>query len=96
MTFFGLPAGVSELDLFNNLGPLLDHDHVTAHYSVDSYLVGLHEVPANLVDQSAYWYSVWSHRRDHTWKGFVQLELGDDNADALKLLSGLPSEEGVA
>lgn len=33
-----------------------------------------------LTRHSAYWYSVWSHRRNQLWKGFVQVDLapGED------------------
>lgn len=36
----------------------------------------------------AYWYSLWSHRReDQRWKGFVELSLSDDDADAVDWLA---------
>jgi hypothetical protein len=28
-----------------------------------------------LVAQSSYWYSMWSHRRNQAWKGFLQIDL---------------------
>jgi hypothetical protein len=37
--------------------------------------------PERLTRQSAYWYSVWSHRRNQRWKGFVHVDLAP-SADA--------------
>ena len=31
--------------------------------------------PEPLVRQSTYWYSLWSHRRNGQWKGFLQIDL---------------------
>lgn len=27
------------------------------------------------IQRVSYWYSMWSHRRDGVWKGFVQVDL---------------------
>ncbi|HNO14481.1 MAG TPA: hypothetical protein PKM96_09835, partial [Accumulibacter sp.] len=33
-------------------------------------------LPANeLVERSAYWYSMWSHRRNQVWKGYLEVDL---------------------
>ena len=33
-------------------------------------------MPANeLVERSAYWYSMWSHRRNQAWKGYLEVDL---------------------
>jgi len=54
----------------------LDHDWVKQTYAVDHYFVELNQMsPANLVSKAAYWYSMWSHRRDAAWKGFLQVDL---------------------
>jgi hypothetical protein len=70
-----------------------DHDQVKEVFSVDHYwLEVLQQDPVELVHQSAYWYSVWSHRRNRAWKGFVEVSLdpaGDAEAHAaLKHLAG--------
>lgn len=55
---------------------VLDHDHAKATYLVDSYFVEINLLPPdNLVKQSTYWYSMWSHRRNQDWKGYLQLDL---------------------
>lgn len=43
------------------------------------------------VKNIAYWYSLWSHRRDGLWKGFVQVDLDpaqDGDARAVLNLAG--------
>lgn len=61
----------------------LDHAPAKARFSVDSHFVELDEIPPReLAIWSAYWYSVWAHRRNQAWKGFLQVEL-QPNEDAL-------------
>lgn len=56
-------------------------------YHVDAYLQDLSDTPAALVKKPSYWYSMWSHRRNHVWKGFVQVDLDpmDDGASIIEL-----------
>lgn len=78
-----LPANPSPADL-----DALDHDLAKANFSVDSYFVEMDAVtPRQLTAYSAYWYSVWAHRRNLAWKGFLQVELqpGDDASACLWL-----------
>jgi hypothetical protein len=47
-----------------------------ARFKVDSFLIELDATPPrDLTLISAYWYSVWSHRRTAEWKGFLQVDL---------------------
>lgn len=64
----GVADGMPEL--------LGDHDVVHEFRHVDHYWVEMSKLdPEFLVAESAYWYSMWSHRRNKTWKGFVQIDL---------------------
>lgn len=83
VTFFRLPQGRSQRDLLSAQPQLFDHNDVKTSYRVDAYLADLGMNPERLARQSAYWYSVWSHRRNQLWKGFVQVDLA-------------PTEDGVA
>lgn len=78
VTFLHTPKfEVSDADL-----AALDHGQVKERYKVDSYLIELEEISLdNLVNLSAYWYSLWSHRRNQAWKGFLQIDLdpAEDN-----------------
>lgn len=71
---------------------LFDHDWVKANFSVDHYFVELNLPSQELVSWSAYWYSVWSHRRTQLWKGFLEIELtpkDDDTARAQLVVEDL-------
>jgi hypothetical protein len=60
------------------------------------YLVHLGLDPKELAGHSAYWYSMWSHRRSQLWKGFVQVALtADDDAAAAATLASLGSAGGA-
>ena len=55
---------------------LFDTDAVRARFLTDSYYVALDtQSQEELVTVCTYWYSMWSHRRDGSWKGFLQLDL---------------------
>jgi len=66
----------------------LDHDGAKKRFLVDAYVIEIDLLDSRrIVEQSAYWYSMWSHRRTRTWKGFVQVELApDEDADAAAAL----------
>ncbi len=67
----------------------VEHGAAKTNFSVDSYFVELDELPPReLTLWSAYWYSMWSHRRTQAWKGFLQVELAPtEDAEALAWLS---------
>lgn len=53
----------------------LDHDVAKDRFSVDGYFLELDAVPPReLTFWAAYWYSLWAHRRNQAWKGFLQVE----------------------
>ena len=74
---------------------VLDHDAAKARFLVDSYFVEINQLPAEaIVQQSAYWYSMWSHRRNQAWKGYLQIDLNpDQDADARERLTLLDGQE---
>jgi hypothetical protein len=93
VTFYRLPLGLAQRDLIAGVGPLLG-EAAKQRYLVDGYLVDLGMRPERLVRQSAYWYSVWSHRRNMTWKGFVEVPLApDDDVAAAELLKSVMDRE---
>lgn len=73
VSFVHIPVGFAptpaQLDV-------LDHDHAKVTYLVDSYFVEINLLPPdNLIKKSTYWYSMWSHRRNQDWKGYLQVDL---------------------
>ena len=86
--FFDLPNGLSQQELFNQQRPLFDQHQIKKEYLVDAYFAILGQ-PTNSrqVKQIAYWYSIWSHRRNGLWKGFLQVDLNpSQDKEAQELL----------
>ncbi len=100
VTFFDLPAGKSQMDiqqLFPDLFPTTRdaHQKLKDTFCVDAYYEHLGKAPSRLVRQSSYWYSMWSHRRNQAWKGYVQIGLAPtDDALAIAQLDNL-ARQGV-
>jgi hypothetical protein len=68
---------------------LFDPGRAKVHFLVDHYMVATDVTfDADQASWVAYWYSMWSHRRDdRRWKGFVQLSLAEDDSNATAWLS---------
>ncbi|MBF0240398.1 MAG: hypothetical protein HQM12_22060 [SAR324 cluster bacterium] len=76
VTFFYVPENLDQQSLMGRNGDLFDPKKTKSKFSVDSYSFILgRPMEKHHIKLIAYWYSLWSHRRDHTWKGFVQVEL---------------------
>ncbi|SMF95013.1 hypothetical protein SAMN02949497_2353 [Methylomagnum ishizawai] len=102
VTFYQLPPNVSQTDLLNK-APLLFPATKSARkafkaiYHTDAYMVCLDTtLQERLVASSAYWYSMWSHRRNQLWKGYLQIDLApveDVAAKAILIGSGNPGAQ---
>lgn len=93
VTFYHLPRGTSQRQLADKLPDLVDHTLMRSTFRVDAYLVHLGMRPERLTEHSAYWYSMWSHRRSQLWKGFVQVELQpEEDAAASATLASLGAQ----
>lgn len=91
VTYFDLPSGETQATLFAKAGNLFSNRHVKATYLVDAYPDVLGELfSARHIRKISYWYSMWSHRRDGIWKGFIQVDLDpQEDVDARQVLSVL-------
>jgi hypothetical protein len=95
VTFFDLPAGKSQMYIqqqFPDLFPSsrIAHQKLKDTYCVDAYYEDLGKPPSRLVRQSSYWYSMWSHRRNQAWKGYLQIDLApNDDSSAIAQLDNL-------
>ncbi len=89
VTYFNLPGGETQVTLHAKAGMLFNSNHVKTTYLVDAYPSVLGEpVSARHVRQISYWYSMWSHRRDGIWKGFIQVDLSpQEDIDAKQVLN---------
>lgn len=95
VTFYRLPAGKSQKDLLSQFPQLFDHQQTKVSYHVDSYLVHLGMTAERLIAQGTYWYSMWSHRRNQTWKGYVQIDLTQTEDTSAKAALDRLSNQGV-
>jgi hypothetical protein len=92
VTFYDLPVGFNQLQaalLFPDVFPRTAAERLAlkATLFVDAFIVSLGLPRPVLVQRSSYWYSMWSHRRDATWKGYLQIDLdpAEDPLAALQL-----------
>lgn len=84
VTFVPLGNRTRQLQLIGSHRFLFSPQEAKSRFLVDHYLVATDQpFDATQARRVAYWYSMWSHRRgDEHWKGFVELSLSDDDADA--------------
>jgi hypothetical protein len=71
---------------------LLVRKQVKAKYKVDHFLLPLVSHPWQLVNNTKYFYGLFSHRRDRLWKGMLEVGMSDMTEDqaALATLRSLP------
>ncbi len=95
VTFVALGGATGPQALFSKAPQLFDSDALRAELSVDHYWVDLNgEARAPFARRVAYWYSMWSHRRDGLWKGFIELDLAATDEEAISALHVGPNGEG--
>jgi hypothetical protein len=96
VTFFHLPAGKTQKSLVDASPRLFTPVETRQDYSVDAYFVQLNgDAPEPLVGLSAYWYSMWSHRRNGQWKGYLQIDLSSTEDPVAKAnLDGMANQGG--
>jgi hypothetical protein len=75
VTFFELPAGQTQADVLNRNRNLFDRKKTKAAYRVDAFPLCLGGAAKPLIERSTCWYSLWSHRRDLRWKGYLEVGL---------------------
>lgn len=95
VTFFRVAANDTPDAVLARNPDLFDHAKVKENFKVDGFLVSLDVDAAFLVSASAYWYGVWSHRRDGIWKGFVDVDLTPSDGPAIELHKTLSAAGGT-
>lgn len=82
VTFFDIPDGQDQFSLMNKDINLFLPELAEWRknlFMVDSYWQPLSTTPEKLVERTVYWYSMWAHKRDLSWKGFLQIPLSNDD-----------------
>lgn len=97
VTFFELPNGMAGQEGLLEAGAAIWRRE-KAEYRVDAYYEELGQpVGRSEVQRISYWYSLWSHRRDGIWKGFLQVDLDPQHdVEARANLDASAQEEGDA
>ena len=91
VTFLEDDISISDDDLSE-----LEYHHIKSKYFVDTQYLELAKItPREITEYSAFWYGVWSHKRNHIWKGYLKVELApDEDNQAADLLLKLSQERG--
>ena len=94
VTFAFSPTGFSTAQITGLIADnptLFNNAAAKEKYGCDAYVVPLDKSPENLVKRTAYYFSLFSHRRsDQVWKGLLQIPLESDDALARELLQNFP------
>ncbi|MBN1981105.1 MAG: hypothetical protein JW795_06215 [Chitinivibrionales bacterium] len=86
VTFFHLPAGKTQVELFSDVPHVFDKKAIKHRYRVDNYFVCLSSAMSEeLIERSTYWYSLWSHRRNFQWKGYLRIDLSNRLDEAARI-----------
>jgi hypothetical protein len=95
VTFYHLPPGATQASIAQRIGGLFpqssaDLRAIKQAFHVDAYGQCLDVQAERIVGSSTYWYSMWSHRRNGVWKGYVQVDLAPaEDAAAGRVLASL-------
>lgn len=93
VTFFQFSNGDNDAIVIGRKPELFDHDFVKKEFFVDSYFQELNLPSHELVEMTVYWYSMWAHRRDLSWKGFIQIPLNSQlDVVAMTILNSATTE----
>lgn len=95
VTFFHIPNDQTQISLLSQDARLFDPALAKQTFLVDAYAFVLgNPTEERHVKQISYWYSMWAHRRDETWKGFLQVDLAPHtDAEAKQFLASVKKEQ---
>ena len=83
VTFFHLPDGYTEATFYDAHQSIFDQGAIKSKYEVDAHYVYFDtDYIDYIVASSTYWYSLWSHTRDGSWKGYLRTGLDDEDEAA--------------
>lgn len=89
ISFLNRPAQYSNNQswaVFLSSTPTFNNKHVKTAYKCDTYFADLSLPPKNVVDNAAYWLSLFSHQRGtQHWKGILSIQIDTPVEDAQML-----------
>lgn len=94
------PGDIDVITIFPDLGhdgitpervQLFDPEYTKSTFHIDSYPIEMRNDTLDLVEDVAYWYGLFSHRRStFEWKGILTINLSPEGEDnALEILTAL-------
>ncbi|MNK04553.1 hypothetical protein D3C87_224220 [compost metagenome] len=91
ITFAYLPVHGPERSPFVNAHRnLFDQGLTKAAFRCDAYFVDLSKEPRLVVEDTCYWYGLFSHQRDtFLWKGMLSIPLMSDDDEVWRILQGM-------
>ncbi len=94
ITFYCMPDGLTQQNIDPGVARLFEAPYIKKTFNVHEYAFELKTSDPELwIDRATYWYSVWSHRRDNVWKGYIRVDLAPiDEAAAQARLDVLIQE----
>jgi hypothetical protein len=98
VTFFYLPGNLTQKSLVDANPKIFNRSEIKKDHKVDAFFRQLkNENLEGLIRGSIYWYSLWSHRRDDLWKGYLQIDLAPKEDQAARTnLDAIMSSGGQA
>ena len=89
VTFANRPLGTTNFNSFVQANFSLFSSIATGRdFSCDAYFVDLDKPASLIVDDTRYWYGLFSHRRStFEWKGMIQVPLQSDDGEAMTILN---------
>ncbi len=96
VTFLRIPEWCTEEYLDLVYQGRFERSMLKNKHHIDSFFVQLNQTTSQeIVNESTYWYSLWSHTRNGEWKGYLQIDLGGaDDEEARLQLDQLSGEGG--
>ena len=96
VTFFHLPADSTQKDFMDGHGDLFMASLTKERFGIDSYPVVLDPSDLSLlVSHAVYWNRLWSHGRQSQPKGYLEVDLSDNDDAAVKAMLADPADQGV-
>ncbi|WP_092438130.1 hypothetical protein [Collimonas sp. OK607] len=89
VTYAYLPVhGIDVAPFINSNLALFDQSQTKANFKCDAYFVDLSKDTRLVVEDTCYWYGLFSHQRSTAlWKGMLKLPLQSDDAAVLAALA---------
>lgn len=91
VTFAAIPPELDQKQLIKDYPHLFIREETKKHYYCDAFLVDLNKRPELLVNETRYWFGLFSHQRASSiWKGMLKVDMVSDDASLSLPLRALP------